>query len=97
MFGAIPRHIHVFAFASSAGLTPRREVPHLVPGSQSRPADVFLPVWEGGLPTAVDISVVSTLQEGLVVAGAAKAGHALASRVASKISLHTEYLLSLKL
>ena len=40
------------------------------------------------MPTAVDISVVSTLQKGLLVAGAAKAGHALALRVASKTSLH---------
>ena len=33
----------VFSAAQSAALAPRREAPSLVPGSQSRPADIYLP------------------------------------------------------
>ena len=34
--------------------------PSLIPGSHNRPADVFLPHWDRGLPTALDISIIST-------------------------------------
>ena len=31
--------------------------------NQSRPADIFLPNWERGRPAALDVSVISTLQQ----------------------------------
>ena len=39
----------VFSAAQSAALAPRREAPFLVPGSQSRPADIYLPCWKMSL------------------------------------------------
>ena len=52
----------VYSAAQSAALAPRREVPSLIPGSQSRPADVYLPNWHRGCPAALDITVISPLQ-----------------------------------
>ena len=36
----------VFSAAQTAALAPRREVPSLIPETQSRPADVYLPCWK---------------------------------------------------
>ena len=51
--GGNPDRIHhhnsvrdvIFSAAQTAALAPRREVPSLIPGTQSHPADVFLPNW----------------------------------------------------
>ena len=51
----------VFSAAQAAALSPRREVPFLVPDSLSRPADVFLPSWHQGRPAALDTTVISSL------------------------------------
>ena len=45
----------IFSAAQTAALAPRRELPSLIPGSQARPADIFLPCWDRGCPTALDI------------------------------------------
>ena len=52
----------VFSAAQSADLAPRKEVPSLIPGTLSRPADIFLPNWQRGQPAALDVTVISTLQ-----------------------------------
>ena len=36
----------IFSAAQTAALAPRKELPSLIPGSQARPADMFLPNWE---------------------------------------------------
>ena len=41
---------------------PRKEAPALIVGTQSRPADVFLPTWSRGRPAALDVTVTSPLQ-----------------------------------
>ena len=38
----------LFSAAQTAALAPRKEVPALIPGSRSRPADVYLPNWKRG-------------------------------------------------
>ena len=38
----------VYSAAQSAALAPRKEIPSLIPGSSSRPADIYLPNWERG-------------------------------------------------
>ena len=38
----------------------------LLPGSDARPADVFLPDWDKGRDAALDVTVVSPLQQNLV-------------------------------
>ena len=53
----------IFSAAQTAALAPRRELPSLIPGSQARPADIFLPSWDRGRPTALDVIVISTLQQ----------------------------------
>ena len=64
--GGNPDRIHwhnsirdaVYSAAQSAALAPRRKVPSLIPGSQSRPANVYLPNWHRGCPAALDITVI---------------------------------------
>ena len=52
----------IFSAAQSAALVPRKEVPSLIPNTQCRPADIYLPNWKRGLPVALDVTVISTLQ-----------------------------------
>ena len=67
----------VFSAAQSAALAPHKEVPSLIPGSQHRPADVYLPCWKGGRPVALDITVISTMQQSTIQPAADNQGHAL--------------------
>ena len=55
----------------AAGLGPVREVRFLVPGEDSRPADVLLPHWIAGQDAAMDVTVVNPCQ------AATTGGHAL--------------------
>ena len=54
----IHRHNSVRDAVFSAALAPRREVPSLIPGTQSR---LFLPNWSRGRPAALDVTMVSPL------------------------------------
>ena len=62
----------IFSAAQTAALAPRIEFPSLIPGCHNRPADVFLPHWDRGLPTALDVSVISTLQQRTVHAASCR-------------------------
>ena len=73
--------------------------PLLHPGKRSRhsfldpaaaPADVYLPNWKRGQPTAIDVTVISTLQQ-LTLAGAANTpGHALTVAEERKMAANSE-------
>ena len=52
----------LFSVAQSAALAPRKEVPSLIPNSSSRPADLYLPHWRRGRPTACDLTIISPVQ-----------------------------------
>ena len=52
----------LFSAAQSAALAPKKETPSLIPGSSSRPADIFLPCWKRGKPAALDVTVISQVQ-----------------------------------
>ena len=78
----------VFSAAQSAALAPRREVPSLIPGTQSRPADIYLPCWKRGRPAALDITVISTLQQSTVRGTAENQGHALLVAEERKFASH---------
>jgi hypothetical protein len=67
----------VFAAAHSAALAPRKEMPSLIPGSISRPADVFIPSWSAGKAAAVDVTVVSPLQSSMLRDSAITPGFAV--------------------
>ena len=53
----------VFSVAQSAALAHLKGISGLVPGSLSHPADVFLPNWSCWRPAALDIHVISPLQQ----------------------------------
>ena len=83
----IARHNHLrdalFYTAQSANLGPLREERALLPGGQ-RPADVLLPHAAGGRHEALDVCVVSSLQDGLVEKAAEAPGSALVHRYQEK-------------
>ena len=62
---------------SQAALSPVKEGRALLPGKDARPADVLLPSWHQGQNTALDITVVSPLQQALVLKAAEEPGSAL--------------------
>ena len=78
----------VFSAAQSAALAPRKEVPSLIPGTQNRPADVYLPCWKRGRPAALDITVISTMQQSTIQSAAEIQGHALHVAEARKFATH---------
>ena len=75
----------VFSAAQSAALAPSKETPNLVPDSSVRPADVLLPNWNRGRPAAVDVHVISPLQQQTLADAASTPGHALQVGVRRKL------------
>ena len=77
----IARHNHLrdalFHSAASAALGPRREEQALLPGTNSRPADVLIPCWAGGRDAALDVTVINPMRLDLVDRAAEEPGHAL--------------------
>ena len=67
----------LFDTAVAAGLGPVREGRFLLPGNDRRPADVLIRNWLGGKDAALDVTVVTPLQEATMPAAAHTAGHAL--------------------
>jgi len=80
----------VFSAAQSAALAPRKEVPSLIPASCSRPADVYLPIWKQGLPAALDVTVISTLQPLTQQGASTVQGYALSIGEERKLATHSE-------
>ena len=78
----------LFLAAQSAALAPTREAPSVVPDSQSRPADILLPTWSRGRPAALDVTVISPLQQQTLHAAASTPGHALQVGVQRKLTAH---------
>ena len=67
----------MFATAAAAALGPVREERALLPGTEKRPADVFLPNWSGGRDTALDVTVVNPLRADFIEKEADTPGFAL--------------------
>ena len=86
----ISRHNHLrdalHEIAAAAALNPSKEDRFLIPGEDVRPADVLLPYWENGRDTAVDVTVVSSLQEATVANAAVTPGHALNFAFSKKVN-----------
>ena len=78
----------IFSAAQNAALAPRKEVPSLIPGSQNRPPDVFLPCWKGSRPATLDITVISTMQQLTIRSAAEIQGHALLVAEERKFAAH---------
>ena len=80
----------VFSAAQSAALCPRKEVPSLILNSSSRPADIYLPNWERGQPAALDVTVISPLQQLTLARASSEAGYALQVAEERKKATHAE-------
>ena len=65
-------------------------MPGLVPGSQSRPADIFVENWINGGKFAFDVSVVSPTQEAIILRAAESPAAAIDMRKSSKNRAHFE-------
>ena len=78
----------LFSAARSAALAPTREAPSLVLDSHSRPADILLPTWSRGCPAALDVHVISPLQQLTLHEAASTPGHALQVGVRRKLTSH---------
>ena len=78
----------LFSAAQAAALAPRKEVPSLIPGTRSRPADIFLPNWCRGRPAALDVTVISTMQPLTQSGAASERGYALKLAEERKMAAH---------
>ena len=76
----------LFSAAQQGCLGPTREDRALLPGSDSRPADVLIPNWTRGRDTALDVTVVNPLQAAMVDRAAVTAGHGLAEAYKRKMT-----------
>ena len=86
-----PIHDVIFVVAQSAVLAPRpprKEAPAIVSGTSSCPADVFLPTWSRGQPAALDVTVISPLQQQTLSGAANSPGYALNVGIDRKLAAH---------
>ena len=81
----------IYDEAQHASLNPTKEFPGLVPGSLSRPADIYVPHWIDGRKLALDVSVTSPTQEALLHRAAEIPATAIEARKASKNRTHFEH------
>ena len=64
-------------FLRNSGRDPVKERRGILPDSERRPADIFIPNWAGGKDAALDITVIHPLQGATRRGAAANPGHAL--------------------
>ena len=81
----------IFTEAQHASLNPTKEMPGLVPNSQSRPADFYIANYIDGRKIAFDISVVSPVQDAILHRAADAAGAAIEMRKATKRRAHLDH------
>ena len=67
----------MYAVTQTACLGATKEERDLLTDSQARPGDILIPHWTGGRDTALDMTVINTLQTQLVGKAATTAGAAL--------------------
>ena len=67
----------LFDTAVAAGLGPVKEGRFLLPGNDRCPADVLIRNWAGGKDAALDVTVVTPIQDNTMPGAANLAGHAL--------------------
>ena len=83
MVAVISRHGRIrdkiISACSGAFLSPISEQKSLLPDNNYRPGDIFLPVWNTGLPAALDVTVTSPLQSSLILNASKKRGFALSA------------------
>ena len=65
-------------------------MPALIPGTCSRPTNIYLPNWVRGQPAALDVTVISTLQQQTLEGAATTQGHVLSVGKERKMAAHFE-------
>ena len=78
----------LYSAAQSAALGPTCEAPGLVADSMSFPAVIFLPTWHQGRPVALDVHIISSLQQQLAHEAASMPGYALEVDIQRKLTSH---------
>ena len=74
----------LFTASRSAALAPQKEAPALIPDTVGCPVDVFLPTWTGGRPVALDVTVISPLQQLTLAEADNNPGHILQVGISRK-------------
>jgi len=67
----------IFSATKSAILAPTKDAPNIIPDSTIHPEDILLLRWGQGCPGALDIHVISQLQQWIMAEAAYTPGHAL--------------------
>jgi len=70
--------------AQQGAFAPQKEPPYLINNSEARPADVYIPVWTGGQPVAIDVSVTSPLADSYILKASKDIGAAASIRADMK-------------
>ena len=76
----------LFTAAQSGALAPCREASGVIPDSLRRPADILLPNWHQGQSAALDVHIISPLQQLTLSEAAYTPGHALEVGVRRKVA-----------
>ena len=74
----------IFAACSTANLAPVCKQKNLTPDNNSKPGDIYLPSWSAGQPSALDVTITSSLQRSLISDAAKRCGFALKNAEDSK-------------
>ena len=69
----------IISTCSEALLSPISEQKSFLPDNNSRPGDIFLPVWNNGLPAALDVTFTSPVQSSLIINASEKSEFALSA------------------
>ena len=72
--------------AGAASLAPVKEGRFLLPGQNARPADILIPGWSGGRDAALDVTIVSPLQQAMVRGASEVDGYALNEAFRRKVA-----------
>ena len=80
----------LYTAAQSAALAPTHEAVGIASESLSHPADVFLPACSLGHSAALDVHIISPLEQALVNSVASAPGHALEVGVQRKLTAHLQ-------
>ena len=80
----------IFSACSGANLSPDCEQKNLIPETNSRPGDVYLPCWSAEQLAALDITITSPLQPSIISNGARKSGFALRAAEDRKLEQYSE-------
>jgi hypothetical protein len=78
----------LFLLASQALLSPKKEVAGLIPCTKKRPGDIVIPRWHDGRTAAIDVTIISPLQQPFLLDTARAGGFASKIAEDAKVQKH---------